>query len=285
MKILVIGGTRFIGRHLVSLLVNDKHEVTIATRGIASDDFGNKVNRIVIDRTDSSSMKTSLSADVYDVIFDSLAYCSNDIKTVLDFAKCKKYIFISTAAVYDKHINTKEEEFNPLLKPLVWCGRHDFPYDEMKRQAECAVVHEYPHVKFIAVRFPFVIGTDDYTRRLYFYVEHIVNEKPMFIDNFDVQMSFVRSDEAGKFLSFLANNDFEGAINGASEQTISIKDIADYIYLKTGKTPILLNNGDIAPYNGENEYSINIDKAKNLGFSFSPLNNWIYELIDVYIFI
>lgn len=283
MKNLVIGGTRLMGKHLVHALIADNHDVTIATRGVTPDDFGDAVKRIVINRTDRENMKTVLSADTYDVIFDSLAYCSNDIKNILDFAKCEKYVFISSASVYNLHIDTKEEDFDPLTKSLIWCGRNDFPYDEIKRQAECAVAHEYAHVKYAAVRFPFVIGTDDYTKRLHFYIEHIINEKPMFIDNFTVQMAFVRSDEAGKFMAFLAGSDFQGAINGANEKTISIKEIADYVALKTGKSAILSNDGDVAPYNGANEYSINIDRAKSLGFSFTPLNDWIYKLIDSYI--
>ena len=105
----------------------------------------------------------------------------------------------------------------------------------------------------------------------------------MYIDNFDVQMAFVRSDEAGKFMSFVAKSGFNGAINGASEQTISLKEIADYISLMTGKTVMLSKDGEVAPYNSENEYSINIDRAKKLGFSFTPLKDWIYELIDSYI--
>ncbi len=105
----------------------------------------------------------------------------------------------------------------------------------------------------------------------------------MNIDNFDKQMAFVRSDEAGKFLAYFANNDYLGAINGASSGTISIKDISDYIESKTGKKAILSLNGEKAPYNGENEYSINTDKASDLGFNFSPLKMWIYNLIDIYI--
>ena len=46
---------------------------------------------------------------------------------------------------------------------------------------------------------------------------------------------------------------------------------------------LLTNNGDKAPYNGESEYSINTDKAEALGFEFTTLKDWIYELIDHYI--
>lgn len=283
MKILVVGGTRFMGKHLVRNLLQNNHDVTIANRGITSDDFGDKVKRLKIERTNKDNLKSVFLGQNYDIIIDCIAFCSNDVKALLDAVKCDKYIFISTAAVYDKHIDTKEEEFNPLAKKLIWCYRGDYSYDEIKRQAECAVTQEYSHIRFIAVRFPFVIGLDDYTKRLYFYIEHIMGDKPMYIDNYYSQMSFVRSDEAGKFLAFLAESDYCGAINGASEQTISLQEIAEYVKLKTGKSPLLSSEKDKAPYNGENEYSINVNKANEIGFLFTPLKKWIFEMIDDYI--
>ena len=44
MNILVSGGTRFFGIHMVNELLTAGHDVTIATRGKASDSFGDKVD-------------------------------------------------------------------------------------------------------------------------------------------------------------------------------------------------------------------------------------------------
>lgn len=283
MNILVIGGTRFMGKHLVSQLISKGYQVTIATRGIAKDDFTNTTKKLVINRLDKNSLKETFSNQYYDVVYDSLAYCSNDIKRLLDYISCKQYITISTTAVYNTHMDMVEEDFNPLEKELIWCERNSFTYGEVKRQAECALFQEYASIHSVAVRFPFVIGRDDYTKRLYFYVEHIVNEKPMYVDNYDKQLAFVRSDEAGKFLAYFAGNKYSGPINGASIGTISIKEISDYIEYKTGKKAILSPEGEIAPYNGHNEHSISTNKAKELGAQFSPLKTWIYDLIDSYI--
>lgn len=283
MNILVLGGTRYFGKHMVRSLLENGHNVTIATRGQSKDDFGNQINRLIVERTDPDRLKKVINNRHYDVIYDNLAYCSNDVKHILDFADCDKYIMTSSTAVYNKHIDTREDEFNPNSKKLIWCDRTFFSYDEAKRQAECALWQEYQQVKAIAVRFPFVIGKDDYTNRLYFYVEHVIKGIPMYIDNINNQMSFVRSDEAGAFLAFFAENNYFGAINGSSEGTVSIREIIDYVISKTGKIPILLSDGEKAPYNGENEYSINIDKAKKLGFTFTPIKNWLYALLDFYI--
>ena len=149
--------------------------------------------------------------------------------------------------------------------------------------AECALWQQYPEKNWIAVRYPFAIGKDDYTKRLLFYVEHTMKSIPMNIDNVDYQMSYIRSDEAGKFLTFLVGKDVKGAINGASDGTISIKEIIEYVEEKTGARAIIDNSGDDAPYNGEPEYSICTDKAKELGYQFTELKDWIYELLDYYI--
>lgn len=283
MNILVIGGTKYFGIYLIKELLEQGHNVTIATRGIAKDNYGDKVSRIIFNRTDADSVKESLSGKFFDIVYDKLAYCSNDVKYLLDVIKCNKYILMSSTAVYEKHWDTKEDDFDSKNKELIWCSRMDFPYDEAKRQAEYALWQKYNDINAIAVRYPFVIGQDDYTKRLYFYVEHVIKGMPMYIDNIDCQMGFIRSDEAGLFMAFLADKDFSGPINGSSHETISIREILKYITERTGKEAVLSEDGEKAPYNCEPEYSINTNRAEKLGFKFSNLKDWIYELIDYYI--
>ena len=284
MKILVLGGTRFFGIPMVEELIQQGHEVTIATRQTTKDNLGDAVQRIQIERTDPIQMEQALKGKHFDVVYDKIAYCSNDIKNIMDVIDCDKYIYMSSTAVYEpKKMDTKEENFDAMGKELIWCNRADFPYDEIKRQAECALWQKYDDRNWIAVRYPFVIGKDDYTKRMLFYVEHTMKSIPMKVDNLDVQMGYIRSDEAGKFMAFLADKNVQGAINGSSKGTISLREIIDYVERKTGSKAVFLDTGDEAPYNGETEYSINTDKAETLGFQFTNLKDWIYDLIDYYI--
>jgi len=284
MKILVIGGTRFFGIHMVNALLEAGHDITIATRGRAADPFGERVQRIRLERTDAQSMKDVLQGRFYDVIIDKIAYCSNDIRSLMEAAKFGKYIYMSSTAVYaPKRMNTVESDFDGMGGELRWCDRGDGSYSEVKRQAEYALWQQYGDKNWIAVRYPFVIGRDDYTNRLAFYVEHVIKGIPMYIDDLDAQMSFIRSDEAGEFMAFLVDKDLTGAVNGASGQTISIREILTYVESKTGTKAILNETGEPAPYNGEAPYSINTDAATGLGYRFSNLKDWIYELLDEYI--
>ena len=159
MKILVIGGTRFFGIHMVNKLLECGHDVTIATRGKATDEFGDRVKRITLERTNETSVKEALSGTNYDVVIDKIAYCSNDIRYVMDVVDCDKYIHMSSTAVYKpKHLDILESDFDGTSTDFVWCNRTDFSYDQIKRHAEYALWQKYSDKNWIAVRYPFVIG-------------------------------------------------------------------------------------------------------------------------------
>lgn len=199
-------------------------------------------------------------------------------------SKLPDYKGMSSTSVYNpKHMNTVESDFDGYSMDFVWCDRKEFPYEQIKRQAEYALWQKYPRKNWMAVRYPFAIGKDDYTKRLLFYVEHVIKSEPMYIDNIDYQMSYIRSDEAGEFIAYLVDKDVKGAINGSASETISLREVINYIEEKTGKCAVLSENGEEAPYNGEPEYSINTDKAEKIGYHFSNLKDWIYELLDYYI--
>lgn len=284
MNILVLGGTRFFGVHLVNSLLQKGHNVTIATRGKTKDMFGDKVDRVIIERTDSESLSAVIGKRYFDVACDNLAYCSNDVKALLDSLKCGRYVMTSSGSVYsNQHLQTAEKEFDPLLHSFKWCSRQDYPYDEIKRQAESALFQKYSQFQSVAVRFPYVIGEDDYTQRLYFYVEQIIKGNALNIDNIDEQIGFINSTEAGDFLSWIAEQDFVGPVNGSNVGTISLGEIINYVEQKTKKRAVYSLKGLDGTYNGQKSFSLDVARANNLGYGFTKLDDWIYELLDKYI--
>lgn len=281
MKILMIGGTRFFGIHAVRALLEKGHQVTIATRGNTPDPFENKVQRVSVDRTEPDAMRRAFQGAHFDVICDNIAYCSNDVKALLDHVSCDRYVQTSSASVYPQLVmNTGEDAFDPLTHPLAWCSRTDDTYDEIKRQGECALFQAYPEIPGVAIRFPYVIGEDDYTKRLYFYVDHIVHEKPMYLTNPDGQIGFIRSDEAGKFIAWCAEQHFAGPINGGSTGSMSSRDIITYVERQSGRKAVLSDDADPCPYNADETFSMNVNRAKALGFAFTPLDDWMFDLLD-----
>lgn len=282
LKILIVGGTRYFGIPMTKRLIARGHEVTIATRGITSDSFGLSVSRIILDRTDEASICTSLAGAKYDVIIDKIAYSSDDVRRLTDNVTCGRYILMSSSAVYENvHANTDEEAFNPSEHQLKWGERADFDYAEGKRQAECALFQNYHNHNRIAVRYPVVLGENDYTGRLRFYADHIINGIPMHIDDMDSRISFIHEYEAALFLAHLVEADVTGAINGCSGGSISIAEIIRYIEENSGCRAVLSEDGDEAPFNGyPQQATLNTDKAARCGFIFGTIDSWIYRLLD-----
>ena len=283
MKTLVLGGTRYMGIHLVNQLLSANHDVTIATRGNTPDHFGNKVNRLIIDRKDPVSLEAAFKGKAYDITIDNIAYSSNEIRYLLDVLNTEKYVMTSTVSVYSKHFheNMREAEVDTESHPLKWCDFVDFDtYDEVKRQAEAAVFQAYPHIPSAAVRFPYIFGKDDYSGRLFFYIEHIYNGQAMHIDNLTARIAFIDSVEAGQFLFHAATAPVFGPVNAGSNGTISLEEIIAYTEKRTAKKAIIDAAGAPAPMNGAPNFGLDTSVAAATGFKFKNTNDWVYPLID-----
>lgn len=266
---------------MVEKLIADGHDVTIATRGLSDNPFKESTKQIIINRADYNSVRDALADKEFDVIIDKIAYCSNDVRNLLSNVSCKKYIQMSSCSVYSKDKeNIKESEFDPGHHNLIWMNRND-DYAEGKRQAERAALEYLDYAQCIFVRYPVVMGENDYTGRLKFYIDHILNSEAMNIDDYDCGMEFINEKEAGYFLAHLVNTTVTGAINGSSKGQISPRELVEYIEKQTNRKVILDASGDAAPYNGVlANTTYDTTKARDTGFAFSSINDWIYELIN-----
>ena len=285
MNALILGGTKFMGKHLVQKLISDGHNVTIATRGNQVDPFGDKVKRIIVDRQKAKDLTDAFKDKHYDVTIDNLAYCSNDIKILLDSLSTDKYVMTSTASVYAGkfHENMKESEMDTRQIELKWCNIDDFGYDEIKRQAEAALFQAYPAQKSAAVRFPYIFGKDDWTKRLFFYIESIFMGRAMNIDNISARLSFIESIEAGRFLAHVATTDVFGVLNADCIGTISLEEIIAYAEKLMGKNAIISADGENALINGMPTFGMDTTLAQESGFEFQRVEDWVYPLVEFWV--
>ncbi|WP_368254727.1 NAD-dependent epimerase/dehydratase family protein [Clostridium paraputrificum] len=283
MNILILGGTRLFGKVLVRNLIERGHNVTIATRGLTQDSYGDLVTRIIIDRENKKSIEKALEGKYFDIIYDNLCYSPNSARDLCDVIEDKtdRYIIISSSAVYKFNKNIKEEEFNPYIYKVIYGDRNDFSYAEGKRLSEAVVFQNY-NIKTVAVRFPVVLSKDDYTKRLYSYVENNILNKSTNINNIDSNLSFISDKEAGDFLAWLSNVDYVGPINAASYGSITIKEIIEYIEKSTGKKMIISSDGINGKYNGIFNSNLDISRVESLGFKFNNLKEYIFNLLEYY---
>ncbi|WP_442594111.1 NAD-dependent epimerase/dehydratase family protein [Neobacillus sp. D3-1R] len=290
-KALVLGGTKYFGKKLVHLLIQNGIEVTIATRGREKDDFGEKVNRVIIDRESLPSQEKAFANQTWDVVFDQTCYSPKEVADTLQAleGRVNRYIFTSSQAVYDFGLNHSEEDFNPYHFQFEMKTRSQYPgivgYQEAKRAAE-AVLFAQSDIEVVAVRFPIVVSKDDYTERLKFHVDKVLKDEPIGIPNIKERYSFIDANEAAKFLFDIAYSTFTGPINPGSKGSISLEEIIKKIEGLTGKTACVekeLTKENASPYAMPGSFEINTDKATGLGFKFFNLNEMIDELLSFYV--
>ena len=189
-----------------------------------------------------------------------------------------KLIFTSTLATYAVDGKAKcEANFDPYTYNIQMVDTEGFTYGEGKRQAE-AVFFKYATCPVVAVRFPTVMGIDDYTERLHFHVKHVANEETIGFVNLDAEMSFILAEEAGQFLKWAGVTDVEGPFNATAQGTISLKDLMAVIEKATDKkAKIALAENDAvrSPYAIPASWYMTTEKAQQAGFVFSKLNDWL----------
>jgi nucleoside-diphosphate-sugar epimerase len=102
MRSLVFGGTRFIGLHLVSELLERGHQVTVLNRGQTGGELPPAVERLYADRDDPEAVKRALGGREFDAAFDISAYTTRALAPAVESLEGRvgRYVFCSTIAVY-----------------------------------------------------------------------------------------------------------------------------------------------------------------------------------------
>ena len=117
MKVLFMGGTGFIGPHMVRALLNAGCEVTLFNRGKTNAHLFPDLAKIKGDRLTDDIKQ--LSGHDWDLIVDSSCYIPRAVDMLMDAVdteKVKQYIFISTISVYASFAKVGITEESPLAQ-------------------------------------------------------------------------------------------------------------------------------------------------------------------------
>ena len=103
MRILIMGGTRFIGVYLTKALVEQGHEVVLFNRGKKAAPVEG-IQQIHGDRQNIEQLKEKLKEEQFDVIYDNNGRELSDTKPLVELFKdqIKHFVYVSSAGVYLK---------------------------------------------------------------------------------------------------------------------------------------------------------------------------------------
>jgi nucleoside-diphosphate-sugar epimerase len=110
MKALVLGGSVFVGRHLVTALVAGGHEVAVLNRGVTPAQVPAGVEQLRADRTDAAQMREALGGRDWDAVFDVsgfvMASGGSDVTGLIDLldGHVGAYVYVSSIMAYDQSL-------------------------------------------------------------------------------------------------------------------------------------------------------------------------------------
>ena len=100
MKVLVVGGTRFMGVDTVELLLEHEHEVVVFNRGTRAGLWPGRVREVRGDRTDAGAL-AQLAGESFDGVVDFCAYRADDVRGLLAVqGEAQRHVHMSSGTVY-----------------------------------------------------------------------------------------------------------------------------------------------------------------------------------------
>lgn len=178
MRILVIGGSSFVGRHIVARALEREHDVTLFNRGVTDPEAFPAATALTGDRDSDLS---ALDSGEWDATIDVCGYVPRQVTALLDELgeRGGHYTFVSTISVYDAERATDGMgEDGPLLEPAY----DDVPTVEKYGASKVAceqVARDRVGERLLVVRPGFVTGPYDPTHRFTYWVERVAAGGPM----------------------------------------------------------------------------------------------------------
>ncbi len=153
MKLLVLGGTKFLGRHVVARALAEGHDVTTFTRGTTNPELFPEAEHLHGDRDDGLD---ALRGGAWDGVVDTSGYVPRIVRQSAELLRgaVERYVFVSTISVYSE----PEELADPATEDV---AEH---YGALKRACE-RVVEEIYGDRSARVRAGLIVGPYDPTDR------------------------------------------------------------------------------------------------------------------------
>jgi 2'-hydroxyisoflavone reductase len=288
MKLLIIGGTRFVGRHLVEEALQRGHQLTLFNRGRNSSIFPN-IEQLHGDRDKDVS---ALKGKSFDAVIDTCGYIPRHLQMVADvLPDVPLYVFISTISVYADPIPRHANEHSPLAtlkEPTEQVTNES--YGALKVLCEEVVTKSFKNV--LIVRPGFIVGAEDYTDRFPYYVWRTLKGGDMLAPPIDAAVQFVDAKDLAQWTIKATEEKLTGIFNVTSQpDTMTFKSVLETIKNVSKATTNFIPVDDafaqkheipfplFVPKADENWERISVQKALAAGLTFRGLEQTIQDTL------
>jgi nucleoside-diphosphate-sugar epimerase len=244
MKILVIGGTNFIGLNVVLQLIEMGHEVTVFNRGETRADLPKEVKLIKGDRHNLLEYKKEFQKLAPQVVLDMIPYTAKDAQDVVDTFQdiAQRVVAISSQDVYrardiflqketgiiDPIPLTEDSPLRSQLYPYRGLSDDPFAHDYDKIPVE-KVLMSASNLPATILRLPMVYGAGDDWHRLYPYLKRMDDQRPAIVLEEKLahwQGCYGYVENVARAIALTINDErATGRIYNVSESTITVADL------------------------------------------------------------
>jgi 2'-hydroxyisoflavone reductase len=174
MRLLVLGGTKFLGRHAVAHALADGHEVTTFTRGRTNPELFPDAEHLIGDRDGGLD---ALRGRGWDAVIDTSGYVPRVVRQSAELLEpaVGRYVFISTVSVYDGNGGAGTDVDGPVGRIEDGSTEEitDESYGPLKALCERAVEETFGPERSLVIRPGLIVGPDDPTDRFTYWPARI----------------------------------------------------------------------------------------------------------------
>lgn len=297
-RILVIGGNRFIGVEVVARLLARGDTVTLLNRGQLEDPFGSLVQRIHVDRS-TDAFDAALTGKTFDAVIDLALFDGPQAERTARVlaGKTAHHVVISTGQVYlvktRRPTLANEDDYDgPVMSAPPSAAEHDdWQYGLEKRAMEDVLARGA--IPFTTFRLPMVHGGRDWRRRLDSLVWRILDGGPVLLTRPDVPMRQVFSSAVVRaIVDVLERGPTNRAWNLAWSESLTVRTFTVALAGLLGAEPKIIATTDealqaakIAPqlachFNTSWMSALDASAAREkLGFGHEPLGVWLAQFV------
>jgi 2'-hydroxyisoflavone reductase len=292
MDILVLGGSQFVGRHLVDVALKAKHNVTIFNRGKSNPGLFPDAEELHGDRDGNL---TALEGRSWDLVYDINGYAPRVVRQSAELLKdaVDHYIYVSTVSVYADFSQTTED--GPTL-PLEDPDNEEVMKNYGALKAACErVIEEIYGERSLIVRPGFVVGPYDNVGRLPYLLRRYDQPGERLAGRADQPVQIIHAHDLGKWM-LKASKDGVSGIYNLTGQPIPMDDLLESIILATGReikitytSDAFLQEHEVQPVDGliywvpEAYYplmQVPIRRALETGLELTPISESVSETLE-----
>jgi 2'-hydroxyisoflavone reductase len=212
MNVLIVGGTRFVGRHMAAAFVERGHHVTLFNRGTDPSVHAD-LEQIHGDRI---SDLRRLDGRTWDAVVDACGYTPDVVETSAAYFRDRtaRYVFVSTISVYDHDCKEAPDEDAPLFRLPAGADssqQSSEHYGALKALCENAVRAAYGHATI--VRPGLVAGPHDPTDRFTYWPLRFDRGGTLLAPPSERCIQYIDARDLAAFVVNLVERNVEGTYN------------------------------------------------------------------------